>query len=245
MATESFAKPFLFVQGFVQAKIANWSGSVLDSLYRHYYVSAHYEELMRLRSQTQVVQQLNANLFESQLEIEHLQQMLGRLPNTTHKQPIFARVIGRNSEPMAQTILIDLGTRDHAVKVGDAVLSDEGAVGLILQAGSNSSQVLLISDARSAVDVQDMHNRAFGIARGASDSLTHTIWVKDFDSLHIVRVGDWLVTSGISGAFPKGILLGEVVQISPSKDRVYLQAKVKPFVDFARIERVFVLVEKP
>jgi rod shape-determining protein MreC len=56
-----------------------------------------------------------------------------------------------------------------------------------------------------------------------------------------VRVGDVVITSGLGGAYPKGLRIGEVLEVGEPGDLLQT-AVVKPAVDFGRLEGVFVML---
>ena len=59
-----------------------------------------------------------------------------------------------------------------------------------------------------------------------------------------VVVGDLIITSGLGGVYPKGLRIGDVVEVS-EPDAVLLQkATVKPSVDFGRLEQIFVMLRR-
>ena len=60
-----------------------------------------------------------------------------------------------------------------------------------------------------------------------------------------LQVGDILVTSGLSQYFPKGLPIGKVVEIVPSRYQLSFTAYIQPVVDFARLEYVFLLLGDP
>jgi rod shape-determining protein MreC len=60
--------------------------------------------------------------------------------------------------------------------------------------------------------------------------------------LEDVAAGDSLVTSGLSGIFPGGLMVGEVIDVERDVNGLLLDVTIKPAVDLARIEEVYVLV---
>jgi rod shape-determining protein MreC len=59
-----------------------------------------------------------------------------------------------------------------------------------------------------------------------------------------VNPGDVVVTSGLDGVFPKGLLVGKVVDSRKGKS-VFRVIQVEPFVDLLRIENVLILKNPP
>ena len=59
-----------------------------------------------------------------------------------------------------------------------------------------------------------------------------------------VQVGDAILTSGLGGVFSKGLLIGEVTEISEPGAQLMRTATLRPAVDFARLEQAFVLLRR-
>jgi len=61
-----------------------------------------------------------------------------------------------------------------------------------------------------------------------------------------IQAGDTLVTSGLGGVFPKGLPVGTVLDIKEPSDEFFMDIKIKPSVDFSKLEELLViLVEDP
>jgi rod shape-determining protein MreC len=59
-----------------------------------------------------------------------------------------------------------------------------------------------------------------------------------------VRPGDVVITSGLGGAYPKGLRIGEVVSVSDPGGRLIQTARLRPAVDFGRLEQVFLMLHR-
>jgi hypothetical protein len=130
------------------------------------------------------------------------------------------------------------------VRRGDGVVDKSGVVGVVLGIGRRTSDVLLLSDPSSSIDVVSQRTRARGVLHGEDSDERYGTQVEDFDKLRDVRPGDTLVTSGIGTRFPPGLLVGVVTEAEAPDDSLYLRAKVRPAVRFDTIEHVLVLVHR-
>lgn len=147
---------------------------------------------------------------------------------------ITARVLSDSASPFAKSILVAAGTKD-GVRKGQAVISGEGLVGRIVEAGETASRVLLITDINSRVPVLVEDSRQHAIFGG--DNATKGVLVHlPVDSE--VRDGARIITSGQGGIFPVGLPVG----IS-RKDQSG-NVMVEPFADFNRIVHVRI-VQRP
>jgi len=123
-----------------------------------------------------------------------------------------------------------------------AVISTAGVVGKLITVSSDASRVLLINDHNSAVDAFDQRSRARGIIAGVVDD---GLIMKYVDRTEDVKAGDVIITSGMDGIFPRGLLVGEVVKVSQEGPGLFLNVQVKPAVDFRKLEQVLVLTQQP
>jgi len=147
-----------------------------------------------------------------------------------------AQIIGRDPLPYFSTVTINKGEAD-GVQKNMAVLSPFGVVGQTTTIGPHSARVLLITDHNSGVDAVVQRSRARGIVEGALDGRCVMKYLKRAED---VEVGDRVVTSGLDGIFPKGIMVGEVVRVIRGNRGLMQVADVTPSVPLDRIEEVLV-----
>lgn len=205
-------------------------------------------ELRNLRQRNAELEQVNAGLLvenfalrEVQRENELMREML-RFAQTrpgleVRGAQIVARVIGQESNNFLEFIMLDLGT-EHGVEVGMPVVTDQGLVGRVDDVTATTSKVLLITDASSAVNAILQSSRLNGVVRGAPGGaliMDYILQGEDFS------VGEVVLTSGLGGRFPKGIPIGQVIEIRQRDIDVFQQAVVQPTVDFPRLELVMVV----
>ena len=145
-----------------------------------------------------------------------------------------AQVIGRDPTNWSNSIIIDKGLT-KGIREGKAVLYTKGLIGRVLEVGRYSSKILLITDPNSKVGVVIQRNRQGGILTGRPDGTCKVIYLSvDSD----VSVRDKVITAGFGGAFPKDILVGEVVKVGKEPGRLYKYAIVKPAEDLSKLEEV-------
>ncbi len=156
---------------------------------------------------------------------------------------IAAQVIGYDPTGYFRTIIIDKGKRD-GIKINMPVISPDGLVGRIISVSEDYSKVLLITDPDSAVDCIDEGTRARGILKGG---LVDEICILEYiEHSEKISPGDTIVTSGLSGIFPRGIPVGRVKEVRKIPGALFKKVKIVPFVDFSRLEEVLVISkEKP
>lgn len=153
---------------------------------------------------------------------------------------LVAKKIAHGSSKFEQVIRIQKGTR-HGVKVGMPVLNSNGIVGQVISAYHTYADVLLITDPSSSLDVIVQRSRVHGMLKGGSKNQLHFEFLdKEAD----IFENDVVITSGLDGIYPKGYLVGKVNAIGARDHKLFLEATVKPFVNFRDIEEVIVLLPK-
>jgi rod shape-determining protein MreC len=141
-----------------------------------------------------------------------------------------------------QTILIDKGKNDGVVQ-DMAVVSAEGLVGRVIGVSGRHAKVLLILDGNSAVDALVQRSRVRGILEGLGRR--DRCLLKYVQRNEDVQVGDQVITSGMGGVFPKGILLGKVREVVRGSSGLFQRVEIEPAVNFSRLEEVMVVVQPP
>lgn len=152
-----------------------------------------------------------------------------------------ARVIGRDPANWWRTLRIDKGTRD-GVTTNCAVLTPDGLVGRVSEAGYAQAQVVLLGDPNCRVAVLVDESRDHGIIAPATSSPVDPALV-DLSYLprqSQLRAGQRIVTSGEGGIFPPGILVGYLVDFRSIGYGLYQEARVKLAVRMNALEEVAV-----
>lgn len=166
----------------------------------------------RLRDWYQVAQLLEA-------ENQSLRDLLNvKLePQNTY---ITTRVIGDGGGAFVKNLLLEGGQADGIAK-NQAVLSGEGLIGRIIEAGQDSSRVLLLTDINSRVPVLIEDSRQHAILAGANDDLPFLAHMPPDSE---IAEGARVITSGNGGMFPPGLPVGRVVKTADGKVHVSLYA---------------------
>jgi rod shape-determining protein MreC len=133
--------------------------------------------------------------------------------------------------------MIDKGSSD-GVRKGMAVVTPLGVVGQVVGVTSHAAKVLLLTDPNSGIDVLVQRTRSRGIVSGSLDSGTVLKYVKRSED---IQEGDRLITSGIDGIFPKGMMVGTVIKVRKQHLGLFQFIEVLPAVQTARIENVLVV----
>jgi rod shape-determining protein MreC len=131
---------------------------------------------------------------------------LARVVDEPNLRFVTARVIADAVGPFARSVLIN-GGRDHGIKPGYPVISSDGFVGRVLEAGARASRVLLITDINSRIPVLVGAHGIRGILVGTNGSEAR---LEHMPERARIATGDEVVTSGTGGLLPGGLRLGSV-----------------------------------
>ncbi|HKJ04920.1 MAG TPA: rod shape-determining protein MreC [Geopsychrobacteraceae bacterium] len=192
----------------------------------------------RLIDQNRRLQSELVAVSEIRLENQRLRRLLDFV-DKIDRPALPARVIAEDLSSWARTVVIDKGS-EVGIRDGLPVVVAEGVVGRVIKTASNSARVLLITDASSAIASLVQRTRTRGVARGLGGNLTLD-YAKREDNL---QIDDLLVTSGMGGVFPKGLVVGRVVLAEQGSFGLFQRVEVSPAADFSRLEEVLVLLDE-
>ncbi len=221
------------VQAVVDA-VANWIGSVVDN---YVLLVDAKEESRRLRAEVDELRRELMKVKEFEYENRRLKALL-EFDKSTDLPLLPARVSGRSAAAWYRTLVLDKGTTE-GVEVGSPVVTAAGVVGRVYEVGADSCRVLLLTDASSAVDALVQRSRAQLVVEGNMSPNPKLLYLaRGVDAAD----GDKVITSGLDGIYPKGLLLGEISNLKPMPGEIFQSAELSTSVDFARIEEVFVVL---
>ena len=204
-------------------------------------VSTLYEQNKMLRNEVEQLRGINLQANEALAENERLRTMIGYQQAAHQFDLVAARVIGRESDTWSRMIVIDRGTM-NGIANDMPVVTPQGLVGRVVEAGPNSSKVQLILDPRSSVGtiVQRAESRVTGIVQGDMDNPTMPQMVNIPKNADVVE-GDVIVTSGFGGIYPKGIIVGLVSSLKNDDGGLLKIGVLESAVDFQKLEDVMVI----
>lgn len=148
-----------------------------------------------------------------------------------------ANVIGIGSSGWVRTATINKGGSDGIMR-DMAIVTPLGIAGRIIDVQPATSTVLLVTDPRCNIDIIVQRTRTKGIVEGNGTDRLNLKYVRHGDD---IQIGDILLTSGIGGIFPKGMVVGEVVRVEKGEDNFFMDIEVKPGADIKRLEEVIIV----
>ena len=193
----------------------------------------YFSELKQIKQDNKLLREENRRLRVLRDEYKALQienRLLAKLLNYVplpETEFISARVIAEENDAFVHSMVAYIA--DKNVSKGDVVLSDQGVVGRVEKVARNYVKIILITDINSKIPVMIQKTRVRGILSGDNTMMPMLIFTP-LDAE--VNIGDRVVTSGVSGVFPAGLPIGEVVSVSKNEIRV------KPFASREKLEYI-------
>jgi rod shape-determining protein MreC len=188
----------------------------------------------------------NARLDEIRRENELLTGLL-QLRAGFDYQTIAVTVIARESSEFRRLVVLDHGTND-GIAVGDVAIAAGGALaGRVTEVSPDTAKVILLTDGEFTVIGQLTTTAATGEVIGQLGA--GVLVMRQIDSSEAVTVGDEVVTAGIElgggvrSPYPKGLLLGQVIDVRRDANDVVQTAYLQPAADLDKLEFVLVITD--
>lgn len=171
-------------------------------------------------------------------ELRDLKRALNYVDRSGDLKYVSGNVIAKDYGNWFNMFTIDVGF-NQGVNKNSAVINGSGLVGLVYEVGAEWSKVIAIIDHKSAVGFEML--REDNDFNGVLSGTTNYELIGDlFDPQADVKVNDYIVTSGL-GIYPKGILIGQIYEVVDDRDAILKRVKVKPVVNFKKIDKVMVI----
>jgi rod shape-determining protein MreC len=201
------------------------------------------QENAALRAENEQLEALSRSATELRRENELLTGLL-QLRNGLQFETRAVTVIARESSEARRALVIDRGTAD-GIKVGQIVVTAGHAlVGRVVEVGSNFAHVVLISDSTSTVVGQLLSTASTGVVEG---QLGGALVMEDVDVATEVTLGEEVFTAGIElgggirSPYPKGLLIGQVVDVDHDPNAVVQRLFLEPAAPLQRLEFLLVI----
>jgi rod shape-determining protein MreC len=194
------------------------------------------EENRRLRRDLELLKGQNSQLHGSVAATQRYEALLNFAQQSSFRT-VAAQVIGRDATNWYRGVILNKGEHD-GVRPEMGVITPAGVVGRIVKTNSASSVVLLVTDPNNAIAGLVQRTRDEGIVEGTSHGRAR---LKYIPLLSRVQPGDRVVTSGLTGAFPRGLAIGGLTQVEKSEGDLFQSAEIEPEVDLAKLDEVLVI----
>ena len=211
--------------------IANWVNDITDA-------SGLSAENAQLRADNERLTNELARAREdatAQQDAQDVNAIKQQFPGDTF---LAATVVSRDSSNTRRIVAINRGSAD-GVKDGMIVVTEgRSLVGTVSRTFGSYSWVLLITDPRSAVSAMVQESRAEGVLAGTYGGSLNMEFVGQGAT---VNDGDFVITSGVGGGYPPGIVIGRVSQIDKQDQDLFQTVHVDHLASLDQLEHVLVL----
>lgn len=208
-------------------------------LERYVFLVGVSEENERLRHRVRALDAENSRLRESENEITRLRNLL-QASEASQLKGQAADVIGVDPSNWVDAITINRGKAD-GIRPGMAVVDGRAVVGQVIAASPSTARVLLITDHTSSVDALIQSSRARGLLEGSGAEHCR---LRYLSAQEHAALGDLVITSGLDGVFPKGLLLGVVAEFKEQGEGMFHSVRVQPSAELEKLETVLVVTEQ-
>lgn len=211
-----------------------------------------FADVERLRVEVQELQQANDQLRGQGAQDQALRAQNAQLAALLQIRSMLSysmvagTVIARGTAPNERVTTLDVGS-GRGVVVGDPVVGPGATlIGRVTDVGTDYSRVLLLDDPRLTVVGMTEIGRSTGIVQG---QLAGTLAMTQIASTDTVTVGEQVVTAGLSlgdcirSPYPKGLLIGRVVEVVKDPNAIVQTALVEPAVAFDKLEYALVITD--
>jgi rod shape-determining protein MreC len=228
----------------LQAGLMYLFGGARDLLSRYLGLIHVKDENERLRRENE---ELRAQLLALSLQKsrgERLERLL-ELRAEVMAETAAARVVGVETSPQFRVVRVRLDRGGTEVRPGMPVLAPTGVVGRIARTVGPYSDVILLVDPRSSIDVVLPRTGSRGVIKGRPGEDRYRCRIEYVARQDEVQVGDLVVTSGLGGLFPRDLPVGKVVRVEKKAYGLYQDVEVEPAVDFGKLREVLIVLAPP
>jgi rod shape-determining protein MreC len=185
----------------------------------------------------------NSRWLEIEDENKKLRNQLNFISNNNFKAVvanIMAKEASFSVSDGSRDVIIDKGEGD-GLRVDLGVLSDDGViVGKVIEVNKSTSRICLITTpgCQLAASLQN-EDKTKGVTDG---NLGLTIEMSYIPQLEKISLNDTVITSGLGGSIPRGLVIGRVSNVKSESNEVWQSAIIEPLVDFNDLTVVSIIV---
>lgn len=230
-ATLSVTSPVQSVMRDVTRPVADWINNVTDA-------GALSAENRRLLAENERLTNDLARVQEEAAQLRSLQTLAEVREQFPNDRFLSASVVSRDSSNMRALVAINRG-RSDGIREGMIVLTEgQSLVGRVAKVSEGYAWVQLITDPKSAVSARVQESRAEGVVAGNYGGYLNMEFVGQGAA---VNQGDFVITSGVGGGYPAGIVIGRVAKVEKTDQALFQSVHVDHLASLSRLEHVLVL----
>ncbi|HEK9103396.1 rod shape-determining protein MreC [Bacillus pfraonensis] len=235
---EQFVKDTVGVVERVFQKPANYVAGFFENVED---VKRTYEENKTLKEKLDKYAELSVEVKDLKKENATLRETIDKKDSLRDYKPIQATVIARNPDKWYDLIGIDRGEQ-QGIQKDMAVMTSKGLVGRVKSVSQFTSTVELLSSLNRTNRISAVvegQERIFGLIEGYDKEKQTLVFTKIPSDVKVEK-DQTVVTSGLSDIFPKGLVIGKIVDVAPDEYGLTQTAYVKPAADLNDVDHVMV-----
>lgn len=227
-------KPLQSISAYVAEKVSWFEGSFASA-------GSYRQELERLQQQLAEYENQLADYNDMQHKIESYETMLGVKEANSDFELLRANVIGTDSADMFTSLIIDKGS-NHGISENDPVISGNYVVGIVKKVHPSFSVIQSILNPDINIGALESKTRETAYLTTTIEFSKNGYCVlSGLSRTTAVTPGAIVVTSGIGGTYPKGLIIGTVSEVTESKYDLSNYAVIEPGVNVRNIEDLYVI----
>ena len=200
------------------------------------FLSSSINSYFNLKDKNQKL--IDENLKLKEIELEYKNQII-EYKSLESNSIINAGVIFNSINKSKNIIVIDKGT-NGGVTEEMGVINSKGVVGIIKSVTKNYASI--ISLLNTDLKVNAILKNSSTIGSVTWDGLNSKILkLNDIPLSSSIKIGDTIVTGGMSFYFPKGIPIGTITNYDNSSLEGYYEIDVSVFNDFSSLSNLYIL----
>lgn len=223
--------------------VASGVGGWLQGLF------SYFGSVKALRAENEALKQENVALDKQVRDTEGLTQenqelraMLNLMKTESKLDLVAAQVIAKEPSNWYSSFTINKGSNDGILKNQPVLTANKELIGQVYKVGSNWAEIITILDPDSGVGSMIERSKDLGVVEGDTALLQQGLCrlgylARDTD----IKIGDYIETSGMGGVYPKGLLIGTVLEIGEDHTNMSKYATVQPSVSIGKLSQVCVL----
>ncbi len=231
----TLARPFRYASTAVSESLTVGASHIFSS-------KKYYNENLELQEEINRLRNELVDYENTRAELDELKKFVGI--KESHSDYVLSppcRVLSYTANDPFCSFMIDKGS-NSGISVGDPVVTSAGLVGAVTEISEKYCTVRSILSPELSVGIKVQKKGDTGILEGdikfAADGLTQIIYITKDSS---IKAGDTIITTGTSGIFPAGYLVGTVTETGTADSGISYYATVKPFADVRKLSSVMVI----
>jgi rod shape-determining protein MreC len=242
---ESDTGPLHRIQNFfldLLSPVSNFFSKIFrpfkDGIVNLFHLPSLSKEKRELQKEVNNLQRQASESKELEAQVAEFKKLLNWSEENAQLDTVGADIVGQSPSNWQRVMIVNKGSSD-GIKKYMSVVTEEGLAGRIISVGSHSSVVQLITDSRSAIGARDLRSRETGIIEGGNVETMRFVPMNDDAVIH---VDDVMVSSGLGGTSPPGIVIGKVTRVVKRSAGLARLVEVKPFVKFSQLDKVLIII---